>query len=279
MIFFQGTLGSYSHQALCAFKDEHLIDLEIQGLLESSDVIDSVYKQDQAMGFLPIENSIVGNVAINTQLMELEPCYWIAEHFHRIDHCLMVNPGSSIEQITHVHSHPIALAQCRDYLHQHDLQAVSCLDTAQSAKELAQDPNATIGVIASSLAAKLYGLHILSHQIQNAKNNFTRFIFFTHSKNKKLYSFPKNKMTLVFATAHKPGSLLSALEVFAKHQINLTKLESKPDAHNPFHYFFTVDLLGDVEDHKFNLMLDDLKHHTSSLQIIGRYAQASLPIL
>jgi prephenate dehydratase len=276
MIFFQGALGSYSHQALACFMQEHSITNTIQGHLESSEVIDAVYSQDKAFGFLPVENSIVGNVAINTQFLDKEPCHWISEHYHRIDHCLMAPAGTALGDITQVHSHPIALAQCRDFLVKNNIQSVVCLDTAHSAKELAERPSKNTAVIASSLAAKLYGLQILSEHVQNAKDNFTRFIFFCHNRNKSLMNFPKNKMTLLFATAHRPGSLLRALEVFAHHQINLTKLESKLDPQNPFHYFFTVDLLGNVEEERFDLMIQDLQKHTSSLQVLGKYRQAIL---
>jgi len=279
LIYFQGTLGSYSHQALTAFTEKFSLEEENNGLLESADVIESVFSQDNAFGFLPVENSIVGNVEINTQYLDKEPCHWIAEHYHRIDHCLMASPQNDFSRIKKVHSHPIALAQCRNFLLENNLEGIPCLDTAHSAKELSAHHDETIGVIASSLAAELYGLKILSSNIQNAKDNFTKFIFFCHTKNQILKSFTQNKMTLLFATAHRPGSLLSALEVFARYQINLTKLESKLDPQNPFHYFFTVDLLGDVQETKVNQMLSDLKKHTSSLRIIGRYQQGFLPKL
>lgn len=279
---FQGVEGSYSHQALLFFLEQSPIQIEepikLIGHLISEDVFETIDKESPSFGFLPVENSIVGNVAHNTELIYSRDVQLMAELYFPINHCLLGIKGSQLEQIKEVSSHPIALAQCRDYLRTKKIHARACDDTAGSAKHLAESQDSSLGAIASELCAQLYGLEVLARNIQKVQYNYTRFFLFEKKSHRSL-NRAHNKVTLAFQTHHRPGALLEILKIFSDHRVNLTKLESRPDPNNPFTYFFTVDFLANLNEESTKLMLSELREEALTVKVLGAYLQAFIPKL
>lgn len=274
-VAFQGERGAYSEQALIGFFQGKA---KPSGFALSEQVIDALLAGEVEAAVLPVENSIVGNVTVNLDLIYQHQVEVWGEYYHPIKHCLMALPGVLLEDIQEVASHPIALSQCRDFLNRHNIRAHAEYDTAGAAKvlqESAKETNArSRGIIASELCADYYGLEILSDQIQNVTNNLTRFLVLSPI-GKKPQGIISNKTSLAFVAAHRPGSLLECLQCFSKHRLNLTKIESRPDPINPFQYIFFVDFLGSLSDQEVEGCLHELNELTASLKVLGNYPASS----
>lgn len=273
-IGFQGTNGAYSEEALYRFFEGKKV--EAHGLPLSEDVCFALENRDIAAAILPIENSIVGNVNINMDLLIKHHFYVIGEVYLPIQHCLMANEGVSIEDIKKVHSHPVALDQCIDFLRLKGIQAIPEFDTAGASKLLSEKKSLDEAAIGSSLCAKYYGLNILSNKIQKVENNFTRFLIFVNECD-AMEGINQQKTGLAFRTKHHPGSLLGCLQIFADHQINLTKLESRPIPEDPFMYTFFVDFIGALKERNVQHCLQELKKHATHIKIIGSYPRGEGP--
>lgn len=270
-VAFQGTFGAYGHEALQRYFKEQAQPV---GYDLSEEVFEALLAEEVAVAILPVENSIVGNVAINSDLIYQNPVRIIAEFYLPIRHSLLAMKGSTLEQIKEVHSHPIALAQCRKFLDRHKIKAVSAYDTAGSSARLNEWNNPSIASISSDLCAELYDLDVLSRDIQQVENNFTRFVVVTKEKN-VLSSLKAEKTSLAFTTKHTPGALLECLKIFADYELNLTKLESRPIPENPFQYIFFVDFIGDILDPKVAEGIEKLNKEAQSIKLLGSYPKAA----
>lgn len=268
-IAFQGKKGAYSELAALRFFNE---DIQTQGHLLSEEVCDAVENDEVAMGILPVENSIVGNVTINIDLLYKHKFFVVGETYLPIRHCLLAKRGSDLSKIKTAHSHPIALAQCREFLMSSNITPVTEHDTAGSAELISSLQDETKAVIASELCSKHYNLDILSDKIQKVTNNYTRFLIFVKEKN-----IPdvinQEKTSIAFSLNHSPGALLSSLQKFSEHNLNLTKIESRPIPENPFAYVFFVDFLGRLTDKNVVDCLKELKENTKSIKILGSYPE------
>lgn len=271
-IAFQGSLGAYSHAAILSYFKE---EARATGLELSEQVIEAVLSEDVAAGILPVENSIVGNVALNTDLLYKNDLNIIGEHYQPIQHCLLGPKGSTIESIRQVHSHPVALAQCRDFLNMHKIKPIPESDTAGSSARLGQEQKAGEAAISSEICAELYDLEVLARDIQQTEQNYTRFVIFVRGDHSPV-EFRREKTSLAFRTQHSPGALLECLQVFAKYGVNLTKLESRPVPENPFQYIFYVDFLGDTHSENISRCLTALRPKTRTLKVLGCYPQAKI---
>ena len=265
-IAFQGEAGAYSEMALYKFNP----NAQAIGFELSEQVCDAVLNEEASLGILPVENSIVGNVDVNTDLLYTHDFFVINEVFFPIEHKLLAPIGSKLEEIQLVSSHPVALAQCRAFLNKHKIIPIPEYDTAGSAKKLYNIPRGEKAAIASSLAAEYYGLDILAEDIQKTKNNITRFFVFV-KKDKIPWDIKEEKTSLAFEAHDHPGALLECLQVFKDFGINLTKLESRPIPENPFAYTFFVDFIGGPREKKVEECLQELKKHSSKIKIIGSY--------
>ncbi len=263
---FQGLPGAYSEMALIDHFGSQATPISIE---YSEDVFTELENNHIDYALLPVENSIVGNVAINNDLIYQKDVTIIGEHYLPINHCLLAKPGIKLAQIEKVISHPIALGQCRNFLREHKLESIATSDTAGSAQKLSQASDST-AAIASELAAKVYGLDIIAKNIQSTQNNITRFVVVSLN-NKSLPDIKREKTSLAFVTKHHPGALLSCLLKFAAFNINLTKLESRPIADNPFQYTFFVDFEKSVDDDYTKLCLKALEQDVQSIKILGSY--------
>jgi len=273
-VAFQGKKGAYSEQA--SYQYFKSIDQEINayGLDYSEDVIGAVLEEETDYGILPIENSIVGHVDINQDLLTNPDLFIFGETFLHIHHHLLGLKGSTLDDITEVHSHPIALGQCKDFLARHKIDPVAHFDTAGSAKSLVKNKQKHVGTISSQLCANYYGLDIIHDRIQKVKKNYTRFLAF--SKKSNIPKGLKQEITsMAIMTKHDPGSLVRCLAVFSEHGINLTKLESRPIPEDPFNYIFYIDILAGLDDEKTQVCLNEIKTHARDLKIMGSYPKAT----
>lgn len=218
---------------------------------------------------MAIENSIAGSILPNYNLLQQSDLQVTGEIYLQISQNLLANPGVKLEDILEVHSHTMALQQCYDFLDLHKWKLVETDDTALSAKHIHQHHSKHIAAIASKLAAKLYGLDILSPDIQTLRNNYTRFLILKKAGmiSEQLYA---DKASLNFHTDHSKGSLARVLTRIADMDINLSKLQSFPIPGTEFKYSFHVDMEFNSTE-QFDKMISSVKKITESLRIYGVY--------
>lgn len=219
-------------------------------------------------GCMAIENSIAGSILPNYTLLQKSKLKITGEIYLQIHQNLMVNPGVLLEDIREVHSHPMALLQCMDFLEEHaPWKLVETEDTALSAKNLHQHRGRHIAVIASKLAAELFHLKIIAPKIQSNKNNYTRFLFVqpAASENKEA-----DKASINFHTDHSKGSLVKVLSKIAEEGINLSKLQSVPIPEKEWKYSFHADMEFDSMN-QFENVMEKIKSLTESLTVLGVY--------
>ncbi len=268
-VAFQGESGAYSEEAA----REHFGD-DIQALpCHAFEHIFAAIEQGRAdFGMLPIENSTAGSINKSYDLLLEHDLRVHGEVLLRVRHCLLTIPGNATT-IKQVRSHPQALAQCEGYLNRYGYTAVTWYDTAGSAKDLAANPEPNIGVIASKLAAKIYGLEIVQEGIEDLQNNYTRMFVIGAGDAPRA---ERSKTSLVFAVPNTPGSLYGALEEFARRKINLTKIESRPRRGRPWQYVFYVDFDGHWQEKDAGEALVYLLNRAAFVKLLGSYPAAVL---
>jgi prephenate dehydratase len=228
-------------------------------------------KADYAV--MAIENARSGSILQNYTLIRESGMKMLGEHNLRIIQNLMALPGQTISGIHEVRSHPIALAQCMDFLKQFpDLILIESDDTAGSAKQISENKLKGIAAIASSVAARIYGLEIIAPGIETYKQNYTRFLVVGPEEmgNKK-----GNKVSICFSTGHKPGSLARVLVKLAEMEINLSKIQSVPRLSGEWQYMFYCDLEL-PKDTNSDVIKRVLRDHTSDLEILGVYYKGDM---
>lgn len=268
-VAFQGARGAYSEMALLKFFNK---EVEPVGFDLSEQVCEALEESEVNFAILPVENSIVGNVSINLDLLYKHNFFAIGEVYLPIQHCLLVNPGTKLKNIKSAYSHPIALSQCRDFLNRHSIKACPDFDTAGACKLLKERGHENEATIASRLCADVYDLEVLEDHIQKVQNNVTRFLIFIRESDVSS-EYKQEKTSLAFTTKHKPGALLNCLQEFKRFDLNLTKLESRPVPENPFAYIFYVDFIGALADENVHACLETLKYDTETIKILGSYPQ------
>jgi prephenate dehydratase len=198
-----------------------------------------------------------------------------AEVILRVHHMLLAPPGTKLEDLKRVRSHPQALAQCERYLTRRGLEPVPAFDTAGSAHDLAENPEPGTGVIASALAAELYGLEIIDQNVEDLAFNYTRFFVLGMEDPPRSQ---RSKTSLVFSTRHQPGALYESLGEFAKRNINLTKIESRPRRNQPWQYLFYLDFEGHWQDPECEAAVMGLLRRASFVKLLGSYPAATTPL-
>ena len=225
------------------------------------EVFQSVEEKSVEYGIVPAENSLEGSINQTYDLL-LETTLKIrGEVKVRVRHCLLTIPGTKLEELRVVYSHPQALAQCASFLQKLGLETIPAYDTAGSAKMLIEK-QLKAGAIASERAAEIYGLEVLKKDIEDFPENFTRFFVLGRTD---VSPSGKDRTSIVFATTHTPGSLHSALGELALRQINLTKIESRPIRGTPWEYNFFVDFEGHQNDPRVSCQIVDVHTQTSVL--------------
>lgn len=207
------------------------------------ELIERVKSRKCSHGLMALENSIAGSILPNYSLIDGGQMSIVGEHLYSISHHLMVLPGQTIDQIKEVHSHPMALLQCKQFFQQYpQIRLIESHDTAQEAKWIARKKIKDYGAIASQQAATLFGLDILASDIQTIKNNVTRFVVIQRTQD-AVVPEKSNKAALKFTLEHQRGSLATVLNLMSDCQLNLTKIQSLPIIETPGKYAFFVDIL------------------------------------
>lgn len=227
-------------------------------------------RKESEGGVMAIENSIAGSILPNYNLLQQSNLRVVGEIYLQISQNLLVNPGVKLEDIREVHSHPMALLQCIDYLEKHPgWKLVETEDTALSAKHLAQHRGRHAAAIAGRRAADLFGLEVLAPDIQTMKNNYTRFLILQREESAVATDHP-DKASVNFHTDHSRGSLARVLTKIAEGGINLSKLQSFPIPGSEWEYSFHADM--EFEDiAQFERVIDAMRPVTAELKIYGIY--------
>jgi prephenate dehydratase len=267
IVAFQGEPGAYSEEAAYQHFGEAIQTLPCHAF---EHIFEAIEQGRADFGVVPVENSTAGSINKSYDLLLEHDLKVHGEILLRVRHHLLALPGQAAK-ITQVRSHPQALAQCEGFMNRQGYTAAPWYDTAGSAKDLAANPEEGIGVIASQLAARIYGLEIVAAGIEDMQHNYTRF--FVIGKGDAART-GRSKTSLVFAVPNTPGSLYGALEEFARRQINLTKLESRPRRNRPWQYVFYVDFDGHWADDHVGEALVYLLNRAVFVKLLGSYPAA-----
>jgi chorismate mutase/prephenate dehydratase len=270
-VAFQGERGAYSESAVYTFFGD---EAEVKPCRDLTEVFESVDKQQVPVGVVPVENSLEGSVNQTYDLFLTHNLKVSGEVIIRISHCLIANPRTSLEAVKTVYSHPQALAQCRSFLERLGSDLIPTYDTAGSVKMLKEKGLKDAAAIASEKAAEIYGMKILAREIEDTPTNYTRF--FVISKNDSPIT-GKDKTSIIFAATHTPGALYYALGEFAKRDINLAKIESRPTRQKPWEYNFYLDFEGHRTEENCTRALKALEKYATFMKILGSYPRAASP--
>jgi prephenate dehydratase len=263
----QGYEGSFHQEAARQFFGKEVEVIPCATFREVIKIASN--KKESDGGVMAIENSIAGSILPNYNLLQKSNLRVVGEIYLHISQNLMVNPGVTLKDIREVHSHPMALQQCLEYLDKHEWKLVETEDTALSAKHIHQHRSKHVAAIASKLAAELFGLHIIGPSIQTMKNNYTRFLIIQREETAKQID-DANKASVNFHTDHSRGSLAKVLTKISEGGINLSKLQSFPIPGSNWQYSFHADMEFDTLE-QFNSVMADIKPITAELKVYGVY--------
>jgi prephenate dehydratase len=268
-IAIQGELGSFSHEAALKLEPQ----ATIVPCALSAEVFKRVENAEVCAAVIPIENSLAGSVVEHFDLLLQSDVQIERESLLRIRHNLIGIPGSKVEEIRQVLSHPIALAQCRRFFAQHPgMTPTPFYDTAGSVKHIISLGDKESGAIASEQAALAYGGEVLASGIEDNPANYTRF-FLIRSRSQVQPATGADKVSIAFTVANEPGTLVAALQVFAEHNTNLCKVESRPVQGQPWQYVFYVDYqVGDPA--ATSAALQQLRRKCILVKELGHYPSA-----
>jgi prephenate dehydratase len=266
-IVFQGEPGANSHIAC----NEAYPGYEPVPCPTFEDAFTAIANGDADLGMIPIENSVAGRVSDIHHLMPTAGLHIVAEWFLPIRNQLMAPKGATLEGLKTVESHVMALGQCRNYIRKLGIKAVVAADTAGAAMEVARLGDKTRAAIASRLAAEIYGLHILAHNIEDAAHATTRFIVLSREKSHAKSDDGLVLTTFVFEVRNIPAALYKALGGFATNRVNMTKLESYMIEGNFYATQFYADVEGHPDDPGVKLALEELGFFSKKLTILGVY--------
>lgn len=272
-IAIQGTIGSFHEIATRNYFHE---DVDLLPCDTFEELTDSLAEHRAEYGCLAIENSLVGSILRNYNLLQKSPVKVIGEEYLRIRQNLLALPGQTIADIREVHSHPMAIEQCKEFFKKHPhIKLINSIDTALSAKEIAEDRIEGRGAIGSALAAEIYGLENVAASIETNKENYTRFLILSHQNNGKRQHESPDKASICFSLPHQTGSLSKILSIIAFYDINLSKIESSPIMGELWRYTFYVDVIYDDYE-RYRQCLTAIEPLTVDLEILGEYKYGAL---
>jgi prephenate dehydratase len=279
---FQGERGAFSEEAARRFLGRQLEPLPQR---EFDDMFDAVVRGEADCAVVPVENTLAGSVIKNYDLLVSYDLTIIGEVVLRVAHNLIAPRGVKLADVRRVFSHPVALAQCEDYLRKlreqiPSLEVLPAYDTAGAVKMVVKNGRRDEAAIASKNAAEVFSAHILASGIESNPQNFTRF--FIMARPDRVARIPivgkpkERKTSLVFRIANRPGSLYASLYAFAAEQVDLTKIESRPIVGRPWEYSFYLDFVGDRNDANVRRALAALAGAAESVRIFGSYPRAEI---
>ena len=270
-IAIQGSVGSFHDIAAHQYFEGEQIQLICCQTFEQ--VFENIKRDPTVIGMLAIENTIAGSLLHNYELLRNSGTTIVGEHKLHIEHCVCCLPEDSWETLNEIHSHPVALMQCRGFLANHpDMKAVEASDTAGAAKMIAEGKCRGWAAICNASAAQLYGMKVLENSIEDNKHNFTRFLVVSNP-NKADFLRPiekADKASLVFSLPHEEGSLSQVLSILYFYKINLTKIQSLPIIGREWEYMFYVDVTFDSLT-RYRQGVDAIIPLTRELKVIGEY--------
>jgi len=266
-ISFQGERGAYSEAAAKSFFDE----IETIPFTTFAEVLENTSKGNSEYSILPVENSLEGSVGESYDLLYSTSLNVIGEIYHRVEHCL-IGIGK-LEDVDTVYSHPQALGQCRKFIEEHNMKTIPAYDTAGSVKIVKELNKKNCACIASKTSSSIYNMPIMSENIANNSNNYTRFLILSKKESTQTEN---DKTSIIFSIKHEPGSLFRIIENFHKNNVNLTKIESRPTKSNTWEYNFYVDFEGNAKNPKILEMLEKIKQESLFMKVLGSYHSAKL---
>ena len=263
-ILFQGSLGAYSHLAAL----EIYPDAEIIPCKTFDECFSKANEDDKIRIIIPESNRITGNIGVEYLIFKYRLNIY-AEHFHSVQHHLLGLPGTKIKDIKNVYSHGQALSQSSKFIKKSNLIENVRADTAGSAKYISENKNKSEAAIASKLSAKIYNLDILASNIEDEKENATRFLIMGKPVLQPVLGKDKYITSFLFKLKSKPAALYQSLGGFAINGVNLTKLQSYPEKNSFTSYFFLCDLDGHIDEPKIKKSLEELGLHCEDFHVLG----------
>lgn len=266
-IAIQGIKGSFHHQVAQEYFER---ENDLDECMSFDELVKSLVENKSDKGVMALENSIAGSIIPNYALIDRNNLHIIGEHYLDIHMNLMVLKGQKIEEITEVHSHPIALLQCAVFFSNYPhIKLVESGDTAETARRIQEQQLLGIGAVAAPIAAKLYDLEILAAGIHTVQSNKTRFVV-VKTQNKELPKEQINKASVKFELDDTAGSLATVLNVMNNCKLNLTKIQSMPIIETPFQYSFFVDVIFEKYKH-YEKAKKILELMTTHFKVLGEY--------
>jgi prephenate dehydratase/chorismate mutase len=266
LIAFQGEHGAYGEVAARKYNKD-MVAIPVNSF---ADVFEAVQNKKVDFGIVPVENTLGGAITEVNELFIESEVQLIGEIYNPIHHCLLAPAGTDHKDIRVVYSHPQALSQCRGFLQRTKLEPKAYYDTAGAAKLMASEVPEASAAIASELCAELYNLDVVKENIEDHKDNRTRFLVLAP----KDYKVPegklkKNKYSLLFSVKDKAGALFEVLKSFTDEKINLTRIESMPNRERPGSYYFFLDFIEESKD--VNKIMEFVQEHTIEYKFLGAY--------
>ena len=223
------------------------------------------------LAIIPVENSIAGRVADLHSLLPHTKLKIVAEHFQRVEHCLVALPGASLKSVKTVKSHVQALAQCRNFLKKHRFEPLVHADTAGAAREIAEIGDPSVGAIASSLAARIYNLKVLAKNIEDADHNTTRMLVFSRDHATLDWRTVQCMTAFLFRVKSRPAALYKAMGGFATNGVNIVKLESYLSGARFEQAQFYAEVEGHPEQRSVHLAFEELGFFSEELKLLGTF--------
>ncbi len=267
-VAFRGEIGAYSEEAASHFFGS---SIQVKPCESLDDVFRVVERGEVQFGIVPVENSLEGSISQVYDLLLASSLRVCGETELRVVHCLIANPEAELGLIKRVYSHPQALAQCKAFLKHLGCELIPTYDTAGSVKMIKEKGMLDGGAVASARAAEIYRMKVITQEIEDNPNNFTRFFILSQQDSSPSGN---DKTSIVFAVKHKPGALYEALNELAVRNINLTKIESRPTRQKPWEYNFYLDFEGHRQDKVSQEALDNLERASLFVKVLGSYPKA-----
>lgn len=264
-VVFQGAEGAYSQAAMRQYFGDKISSMHVDTF---RDAMAAIEEGSADFAVLPIENSTAGIVSeIYDLLVEYEN-YIVGEQIIKIEHCLLGLPGTKLEEIHTVYSHPQSLMQSARFLSEHDWKQISMQNNAFAARKVAEEQDRSQAAIASAYAGETYGLEVLKRGVNQSSNNSTRFIIVT---NQKIFKKDAKKISICFEVPHESGSLYHMLSHFIYNGLNICKIESRPIEDRTWEYRFFLDFEGNLSDSAVKNALRGLRDEARNMKILGNY--------
>lgn len=264
-VVFQGAEGAYSQAAMRQYFGDKISSIHVDTF---RDAMAAIEEGSADFAVLPIENSTAGIVSeIYDLLVEYEN-YIVGEQIIKIEHCLLGLPGTKLEEIHTVYSHPQSLMQSARFLSEHDWKQISMQNNAFAARKVAEEQDRSQAAIASAYAGETYGLEVLKRGVNQSSSNSTRFIIVT---NQKIFKKDAKKISICFEVPHESGSLYHMLSHFIYNGLNICKIESRPIEDRTWEYRFFLDFEGNLSDSAVKNALRGLRDEARNMKILGNY--------